>query len=71
MAQIRELSITCGFCGTKSGSKAFSDSEVLEKALAKGHSVDCVKCGKQVLCNKNNTSYTVEESAGGGGIDFS
>ncbi len=70
MAQIRELFIVCGFCGTKSNSKAFADTEALEAALATGHTLACPKCGKQILCNKSNTSYTVEESAGNGGIDF-
>ena len=70
MSRIRELSIVCGFCGTKFNSKAFSESEVLEAALATGYSVGCPKCGKQILCNKSNTSYTLDESAGTGGIDF-
>jgi DNA-directed RNA polymerase subunit RPC12/RpoP len=71
MAQIRELSIVCGFCGTKFHSKAFTESETLEAALTTGHSVGCPKCGKQILCNKSNTSYTVDEAGGTGGIDFS
>ena len=70
MARIRELFIVCGFCGTKFNSKDFSESEVLDAALATGHSVGCPKCGKQILCNKSNSSYTLEESAGTGGIDF-
>ena len=60
----------CGFCGTKFNSKAFSETQVLDSALAAGHSVSCVKCGKSILCNKNNTSYTLEDSASTGGIDF-
>jgi hypothetical protein len=72
MAQIREISIECGFCGTKFHSKAFTESKDLEAALGAGYMVDCPKCGKQILCNKSNTSYSVEETGGGsGGIDFS
>ena len=70
MARIKDLLITCGFCGTKSHSKAFVDTEALESALAAGHMVDCPKCGKRILCNKSNTSHTVEDSEGSGGIDF-
>lgn len=70
MARIRELFIECGFCGTKFHSMAFAEAEVLEAALAAGHMVNCPKCGKRILCNKGNTSYTVEDSAGTGGIDF-
>jgi hypothetical protein len=70
MAQIRELSIMCGFCGTKANSKAFAETEALEAALASGYMVSCPKCGKRILCNRANTSYTAEASAGTGGIDF-
>ncbi len=71
MARIRELLIVCGFCGTKINSKAFAQSDALEAALASGHTLACPKCGKQILCNKSNTTYSIEESAGSGGIDFS
>jgi len=70
MARIRELFIECGFCGTKSASKAFAETEALEAALAAGHMVICPKCGKRILCNRGNTSYTLEDFAGPGGIDF-
>ena len=70
MAKIRELSIQCGFCGTKFHSKAFTDTVVLEAALASGHTDRCPKCGKDILCNKANTTWVIEESGGGGGIDF-
>ncbi len=70
MARIRELSIKCGFCGTKFHSKAFAETEALEAALASGHMINCPKCGKSILCNRGNTSYTADESAGTGGIDF-
>lgn len=70
MARIRELFIECGFCGTKFHSNAFAQTEALEAALTAGHMVSCPKCGKRILCNKGNTSYTVEDSAGSGGIDF-
>jgi hypothetical protein len=70
MARIKELFVECGFCGTKFNSKAFAETDALESALATGHMVDCPKCGKRILCNKSNTSYTLEESAGTGGIDF-
>jgi hypothetical protein len=70
MARIRELSVKCGFCGTRSNSKAFAETEALEAAFASGYMVSCTKCGKRILCNRGNTSYTVEESAGTGGIDF-
>jgi hypothetical protein len=70
MARIGELFIVCGFCGTKSNSKAFAETEALEAALATGYTLPCPKCGKQILCNKSNTTYALEESGGGGGIDF-
>jgi hypothetical protein len=70
MAQIRELTIRCGFCGTKFHSRDFTDTTVLEAALLAGHTDHCPKCGKDILCNKANTTWVIEESGGGGGIDF-
>ncbi len=70
MARIKELLIECGFCGLKFHSKAFAETETLNAALAAGHTVGCPKCGKDILCNKNNTSYSLDEPNGAGGIDF-
>jgi hypothetical protein len=64
------LTIQCGFCATRHDSKAFEDTGALETALAAGYSAKCPKCGKQILCNKVNTSWSVEESGGAGAIEF-
>ena len=70
MARIRELIIECGFCGTRFHSMAFTDTVVLEAALERGHTAHCPKCGKSVLCNRGNTTWTIEESGPPGAIEF-
>lgn len=70
MARITDLTVECGFCGTRFHSNAFTDTGVLEAALAGGYSTRCTKCAKDVLCNKRNTTWAVEESGPGGGIEF-
>jgi hypothetical protein len=70
MARIRELIIECGFCATRHHSKAFADTEALESALAAGYTAKCPKCGKNVLCNKVNMTWSVEESGPAGAIEF-
>lgn len=70
MARISELTIECGFCATRFRSNAFAESGPLESALASGHSVRCIKCGKTILCNTRNTTWSVEETGPGAGIEF-
>jgi|WetSurMetagenome_2_1015567.scaffolds.fasta_scaffold848494_2 hypothetical protein len=70
MARIRELTIQCGFCTTRHQSRAFAETGALESALAAGYTAKCPKCGKDILCNKANTTWSVEESGPAGAIEF-
>lgn len=70
MARISELTIECGFCATRFRSNASTESGPLESALASGHSARCTKCGKTILCNTRNTTWTAEETGPGAGIEF-
>lgn len=70
MACISQLTIECGFCATRFHSNAFTETRALESALAGGYSARCTKCGKDILCNKGNTTWSVEETGPGGGIEF-
>lgn len=70
MARIKDLTIECGFCGTRFHSNAFAESGPLESALVGGYTARCTKCGKDILCNTRNTKWSVEEAGSGGGIEF-
>ncbi len=70
MARISQLTIECGFCGHKFHSNAFAETKALEAALHAGHTAHCLKCGKDILCNKSNTTWSVEDSGSDGAIEF-